>query len=322
MKIQCSIHKHCRGKPERRIIDGKLTYWQGDQKINLGWNWVNVELELEELQAAVSQWGLAVAPALREPNRCERNFLSHQIALIDIDSGMSISDLADLDFYQRYGAGYYTTPSHTELAPRFRIMYVLPDAVNTAQGMREIYEGLQAIHEFADISCKDSTRFFYGTISATYSEFTGKILDDNAIYEMLERRQEKQQNRAVLPGRQYLTLKHSEKRGDLERVKQDLRILKIWYPDLNYARRIRITWAVVSELGQQQALQVMRELWPDHDKTGKYEMIMQGQRYSGVSMGTVIDMIRRHDPMYHRNVRTMTTDELKQQVKRLEGVKE
>jgi hypothetical protein len=297
--IKFSYHRVCRGKPEKRFDGGRLSLWMGDQRVNLGYGWITAELEFEELFEMLTQDGITLGPALSSDHRQEDNFVSHQIALVDIDSGMTLEELQQHPFYRIFGSGYYTTPSYTDGAPKFRIIYRLQDPITDAEEMREIYEGLLAIHGYADISCKDPARLFFGTIGAQHREITDRFVDDVGLQVIRLARQQAQQERQRLQPEIRDDREYSE--ITREQVEELLDELRRHYPDLNYAQRRDVTWAVKSAIGGQAARSVMRARWDDSDKNGKYEDMIAAPTRNEITLGTVYHMIRQHDPDYRRS---------------------
>lgn len=290
--IKFAYHKTVRGKPQKQE-DGTLC--QDGQKVNLGYGWQTAELEYSEIFLLLSQGGYAIAPALTSDNRCEANFLSSELALVDIDEGMRIEDLETFEFYQLYGSGYYTTPSHKEDSHRFRIIYRLPGVVTDPQVMRMIYRGLLVIHGAADTSCKDSARLFYGTVGAERRQITSRTIDETGLelilgaYDYLESQQPKITKKET----------HWESTArSVEEIGQLLDELKLYYPDLRNGPRGEVTWAVASACSAQDTIRLMRSRWPDGAKTEKYESFIASYKRKGITLGTIYYMIRQHNPQY------------------------
>lgn len=308
--IKFSYHRYCVGKPEKKFIDGRLTYWVNEQKINLGYDWITAELEFEEIFELVSAGGYSFAPALNSEHRIADNFVSHELALVDIDSGMTIAELKEHPLYQLYGSGYYTTPSHTDIEPRFRILYRLPTAITEAETMRVIYEGLLAVHGSADISCKDPVRLFYGTVDAQHREITRRMIDAEGLQLLVEARdivlEQQAQTRAEV--------KHDDRDYEpktVEQVAELLDELRRHYHDFNYSQRRDVTWAVASAVGNQATVGLMRSRWDDSSKNGKYEILVNGRKRESLTLGTIYHMIRQHNPVYGRSLRQVPLDQLK-----------
>jgi len=300
--IAFSYHRACIGKPEKRIVDGKLQLWLGDKRINLGYGWITAELPFEDIYEMLSVGGYAFAPALNSDHRIEENFVSHELALVDIDGGMTLEELQTFPFYQLYGSGFYTTPSHTAEQHKFRILYRLPCAITDGETMRVIYEGLLAVHGFADIACKDPVRLFFGTINATHREITDRSIDAEGLQCLIQARDIVLEHKQV---EQTIIVENFKEHGPKtpEQVGELLDELRKHYPDLNYATRRDVTWAVAGSVGNSVAVSLMRQRWSDHDKNGKYEVIVNSRKNTSgkqVSLGTIYHMIRQHNPGFGR----------------------
>lgn len=297
--MKFSYHRYCVGKPDKRIIDNRLTYWVDGRKINLGYDWITADLEFEDIFELVSAGGYAFAPALNSEHRIAANFVSHELALVDIDSGMTIEELKQHPYYQLYGSGYYTTPSHTDTEPRFRILYRLPVAITDAETMRVIYEGLLAIHGSADISCKDPVRLFYGTVDAKHRELTQRSIDVEGLDLLIQARDIvlEQQHQHIVK------VKHDDRDYQpktAEQVGELLDVLRKYYTDLEYAVRRDVTWAVASAVSNAETVALMRQRWDDSSKTMKYESYVNDRKRTSITLGTIYHMIRKYEPGFAR----------------------
>jgi hypothetical protein len=303
--MKFSYHKDCIGKPEKRFNEEKRRYelWIGNTKINLGYGWKTADLEFEEIYELISAGGNAIAPALTSDHRTEESFLSHEIALVDIDGGMTLQQLQEHPFYKLYGSGYYTTPSHRDDDPRFRIIYRLPIPITDPEAMRIIYQGLMMLHDHADIACKDSARLFYGTINAEHRELTNKMVDEEGIeiicraYDIaMEERSQQSTQTFKDDGRTFAP-------ATLEDVTELLDELRLYYSDLEYITRRDVTWAVLGAVGNADTVGLMRDRWPDADKTMTYEGFVNDYKHSTIGIGTIYHMIRRHNPNFRKKQR-------------------
>lgn len=300
--IKFSYHRTCVGKPEKIFNEStkRFELWVNDKKINLGYGWITAELKFEEIYELLSVSGMAIAPALISDHRIEANFLSHEIILVDIDDGMTIDQLQEFPFYQWYGSGYYTTASHTDDAPRFRILYRLPIAITDPEAMRILYQGMLAIHGSADMACKDSSRLFYGTINAQHRELTDRMLDEEAIsiilqaYDLAFKDRQKYSVALNNNSTQQFNPSTPEEIGEL------LDELKKYYSDLSYHARRDVTWAVASAVSNQDTINLMRARWNDSGKTMSYEGFVNDRKNSSIKIGTIYHMIRQHNPDFRK----------------------
>jgi hypothetical protein len=249
----------------------------------------------------LSEGGYAISPALKSNHRDEANFLSSELALIDIDDGMTLEDLETFEFYQLYGAGYYTTPSHSDANHRFRLIYRLPGVVTDPSTMRMIYRGLLTIHGVADTSCKDSARLFYGTINAVKKSMTDRIIDEEGLGLIISAYDYDNENKPV----KIIEYKdHDFEPKSVEELGQILDELKRHYPDLRNGPRSEVTWAVAGSCSAQDTIKLMRSRWPDNEKTEKYENFMASYKRKLISIGTLYYMIRQYNPEFKLNNNT------------------
>lgn len=180
--LKFSTNGQWQGKPLKKD-DG---FYFNETKINLGYNWLNQEANPSDLFGLLSEYGYSISPLLKSDHRIDANFLSHSVALVDIDNGMTIEELEANQFYLDYGYGFYSTPSHKEDAHRFRIVFVLENDITSSLDMRCLYTGLMQTYGDADASCKDSVRLFYGSINATRTGRNNKLLTQSVVDDLIE----------------------------------------------------------------------------------------------------------------------------------------
>ena len=173
-EMKVSINPNIRGKP------GK------DSKVNLGYNWTNIDADWADIFALITVDGLATSAELSTDNRKEANFVSRQLLMVDVDSGMTIPELLDNGFYKEYGAGFYATPSFTTELHKFRICFILEVAEADPNRLRLINRGLLRVFGAADEACKDPTRLFYGTPDCVLCERTDKTLSYAAVEVLIQ----------------------------------------------------------------------------------------------------------------------------------------
>ena len=119
--MDISVHCSIRGKPEKRIDPnedtGRMYMWCGDKKVNLGYGWIPITAEWDQIYELITVDGLATSAHLSSDHRNEDNFVSRQLIMLDVDNDkipFTLYDLFEDDFYNKYGAGFYTSPSHTD----------------------------------------------------------------------------------------------------------------------------------------------------------------------------------------------------------------
>jgi hypothetical protein len=249
-------------------------------------------LSFDEFFKYLTEYGYSVAPALTSDNRKEETFESARIVLIDIDKNMRLEDLAQDVFYQKYGSGYYVTPSHTAEAHRFRIIFRMDKDIESVSEMRAIYDGLLAIYGSADISCKDAARLFYGTVDCQIKEKTTRTLNAAGIAQVIAAGVSTHQPKKIPVVQKQVGFVDSYDKETLDKLKQ-------YYPDLEYITRFKITRAVAAKFGTALAITEMRARWPDDDKTAKYESLLKDPlKPDGPSFGSLVHMIRKKEPNF------------------------
>jgi len=290
-----SFHPKIIGKP---IFDDNRIATINGQRVYLSHGWVTGEFEFDEVFEVLTTLGHAMTCALKTDHRIETDFVSQQLALVDIDKGMSIKQLETHEFYQKYGSGYYTTPSHTDTDNRFRLVYMLESPITVAEDMRVLYESLLAVHGAADISCKDPARLFFGTINAVKKETTGRVLTSEGVVEAYIARG------AILAARPAPQVySGSSTPLNSKEIGEILDELHKYYPSLPYDVRRDVTWAVLSECSEADTIQLMRSRWDDSRLAGKYEVMIAGRTRDDISIGTLYFMIRQHNPRYRKQAK-------------------
>jgi ribosomal protein L29 len=279
--------------------------------------WQTVDVTTEEAFELIATHGVASTCELRNNVRREANYASRQLFMIDMDDGMTIPELLADPFYTAYGAGFYATSSFTPELHKFRILFITEQPIDNARLSRLIIQGLRLIYPQSDRACVDPARLFYGNAHCVLKEYTGQVLPDEVIAALVTEVMDQQEQREVVPVRPLDDFKSKT----AEEVIELLRELRRWYPDLSYAPRRDVTWAIASTLGQSETVSIMRSIWPDGDKTVAYEQFIQDHKRVAITLGTIYHMIRQHDPTYGKALRQLTLDELKNKLQKTKGEK-
>jgi hypothetical protein len=178
--MKLSINPKIIGKARQVEVPNDRPYYECfGVKVNLGWGWTNIEADWPDVFELITVDGYATSAELTGEHRNDENFVSRELIMVDIDSGMTIEELLNNDWYNEYGAGFYATPSYRDDAPRFRIMFRLATPVTDSARLRKINRGLLALFEQADQACKDPTRIFYGTPNCQIKERKQELLTDD-----------------------------------------------------------------------------------------------------------------------------------------------
>lgn len=94
------------------------------------------------------------------------NFQLAQHIAVDMDTEdkrSSIDWLMKHEFVRAYASILYSTPSHTDEAPRSRIIFLLDRPITDGAGYKQAIEYIYSLFPGADPSCVDASRFLYGS---------------------------------------------------------------------------------------------------------------------------------------------------------------
>lgn len=288
--MKLSIHTDIVGKPERHERTDKTVYYTVNGKIiNQGYGWMNIEVDSwNEAFELITTDGYATSCELSNDHRTEENYVSRQICMVDIDDGMTIQELFDNDFYNEFGAGFYTTARHTDQAHRFRIMFVLEEPETDALRMRKIIRGLLETFEAGDINCKDASRIYYGIPNCVYKEYTNKILPKfitDALIEMIDYLDSQTKNT------HNYTNDYTDKKYDEQFVSELLSRISVKVGTLqgDYDVFKTIAWATCHTIGQSNANMLMQKYWPTKTKK-EQQVIKTYNENKSPTLGTLIKM--------------------------------
>jgi hypothetical protein len=146
-----SVHPSIRNKP---------VHWQND----FAANWQSREGSLQDLRDHVTAGGAFISAAMSSQHRSSAAFRYADLAVVDVDNGL------DLDAFRAHPLAthacfVYTTHSHRDDAPRYRVIFRLPRRMDDP----DLYKAIVTILTAAlggDKSCTDSCRLFYGADNA------------------------------------------------------------------------------------------------------------------------------------------------------------
>ncbi|MDO4329074.1 MAG: hypothetical protein Q4C66_07045 [Lachnospiraceae bacterium] len=122
------------------------------------------EIELRELAVKVGKMGQSFTPAIFSgTKRVEEEVTQMQMFGLDFDYGVSFDEINDrAKRYELPIAFAYHTLSSTEVAPRFRIIFVHDIPVEDQRAAKIIIKMLMKMFPEADKQCSDLNRFFMG----------------------------------------------------------------------------------------------------------------------------------------------------------------
>jgi len=170
--IDCSLHHSIKDKPA-----------QFRQEFSR--NWQQQSLSLLKLRQHVSTGGAFIPAAMTSSKRSSQAFLHADLAVVDIDGGLSIDDFLrhELAFH---AAWIYTTCSHKPNSgqDRFRIVFRLQERITDPEEYKRLLSALSS-KLGGDRSCTDPCRLFYGNSNALHPLFSpGKILSSELVREL------------------------------------------------------------------------------------------------------------------------------------------
>lgn len=287
MGLKLSIHPKIKGKPLTDVdVNGKPFYICNGQRVNLGYDWLNVECDWEQAFELITVDGYATSSELLNDHRNEENYVSRQLVMVDIDNGMTIQELFDNEFYNLFGAGFYTTTRHTDTHHRFRILFVLEDPIADRLKMRKVISGLLHVYSAADTSCKDASRIYYGTINCEIKEFRNVILPNYAVDALIEYVDLQTENIVKQYNYQYTNTKYDEVFVDsiLSRIKNKTGSLRG-----DYSVWCTIAWATCHTVGIHNAKALMMRYWPDKTKK-EMKSLESWKSHNSPTMGTLIKL--------------------------------
>ena len=125
-------------------------------------------------ELAVSVWrGYGFTPVWATARR-EENFVAAWHMAFDFDAGDESSSLdyimRDGTFAWMFASFAYTTVSHTDAAPRSRVVFVLESPIESPAVYRRIYQAvawyIASDGSLTDPACKDPLRLYYGSKGA------------------------------------------------------------------------------------------------------------------------------------------------------------
>lgn len=128
-------------------------------------------LTVQQLIDHIAGGGAFTPALLRAGKRSNDTFVSAQLVGLDFDAGVSVAQLAAVDFVRQHAALVYPTASSTPECRKSRVLFVLDAPVTDATLYRGVVEALAAHVSAAVGSAADHTsdpaRLFYGSTNQT-----------------------------------------------------------------------------------------------------------------------------------------------------------
>lgn len=288
--MKLSVHSQMKGKPISVEKDGRHFLECNNKIINPGYGWINVDCSWEDIFELITTDGLATSAELKSDHRTDENFVSRQLIMVDIDDGMTIQELFNDEFYNEYGAGFYTTASHTDEHHRFRILFVTEQPITDKEQMKKIIRGLLFVFKSGDISCKDASRLYYGVPNCVIKERTNKILPKiitDGLIEMIDELDQEEEEKLKT---KYVADYNRE--VDYEFVNQLLSRIssKVGSLQGDYNVWRSIAWATCHAVGIGNSQSLMMHYWPTKTKKELQTLRSWKQQHNGPTVGTLIKM--------------------------------
>lgn len=125
--------------------------------------------------------GYAIIPAILQGGASDNNFVSQQVFMIDIDNKEKVLTIEDaLKLCKNINPAFiYATFNYKSNLPKYRIVFVL-DREITSKNDRDFIQKylINLFNDFADSSCVDCSRVFYGGKKLLYNSFNSIVNSD------------------------------------------------------------------------------------------------------------------------------------------------
>jgi Origin of replication binding protein len=168
-------------------------------RVDRGKGWQPFDLSAGEVADAILE-GFAIAPQYRGGHRKTANFIKSGFLAADVDSGMTLDEANHHAFVRHYAGLINTTASHTAERHRFRIVFLLDEAILTASDWAGAQLGL-ALMLGSDRSATDAARLFYGNSRAVIFQI-GRTIPPAVVADLIARGRDARASRSPLDGRQ------------------------------------------------------------------------------------------------------------------------
>lgn len=132
--------------------------------------------------------GYSFIPPYKNGRRLEANFTTAYHVAFDFDSGGAGLDhlMRDGGIASNFASFAYSTPSSTPETPKSRVVFIIPDGIDTAQKTRQLYAAIASAFKdegsITDPSCKDPLRLYYGSyhceVRGNWSVLFSSAVDD------------------------------------------------------------------------------------------------------------------------------------------------
>ncbi|WP_145461828.1 hypothetical protein [Staphylococcus saprophyticus] len=143
------------------------------------------EIAPKELAKSLANGQTMVLGVMRNEVRKKVNLNYQEVIALDFDDNTTIEEIESNEFIKQNASFIYTTFSHTEGHHKFRVVFFLENKLTNNAQVLEVYNKLFEMFPTADISCKDSSRLFFGGKSYIEINFNNRF-NVNTIVELPE----------------------------------------------------------------------------------------------------------------------------------------
>ena len=223
---------------------------------------------------------LAVDERTGYAKRDHSSFVSSQVVGIDIDETDVPFEAIESDPWLRENAAFaYTTPSHSNEAPRYRIMFVLAKAISKIDDYKALMASL--IDKFGgDPSTKDAVRIWFGSVNAKTIVWW-KVLSERTVQNIVKAAEELQTEERI-----YKTFSSSGLTYD-----DVMEMLRVIPPKMAHIDWKKIVSAVADAIGDGPEVVRMLEQWSASETP--YEYVLR-HKLQKVTAGTLIWHAKQH----------------------------
>ena len=169
--MRLSINKTFKNKPRH------------SQFKTIGRTFQNVDVSHRELAQLIHE-GYSFCSQIKNNWKKASNFLCADYLAVDIDHGVTLDEILNDEYTQKYCSFIYTTVNHSEENNRFRIIFELEEGIEDGQRMKHALSGISKKYG-GDPSCTDPCRMFYGAEGCDV-HYIDKTLSKEQMEELIE----------------------------------------------------------------------------------------------------------------------------------------
>lgn len=247
---------------------------------------INYELDPGRIAGAIYE-GRAITTQHKNNWRVSENYLCGQHIGLDFDAGDASSSMAFLKkdvIVSKYASFLYSTVSHTDEAPRSRVIFLLDKPIVQPLNYALAASAMLWIFGGADAKCKDPVRFFYGSKGCKF-ELIGNVLPLEKLKHLIKQYQD--------TGQREKKRTEFNAPADMQEVKAALDAINPW--QIDYDEWVNVLMGIHSQFGS--AGLPMAESWgqgKQDEVSRKWKSFDAAGNISGaVTIATVFGIAKR-----------------------------